>query len=97
MRDYGEYGIEEYNWMKEHVQLRLFRLGRLQFQPLALNSDVVINGQKVVKDQIVLNVHIPSGEPLDPQSVEKSFVLARAFLEEYLRCMFVIHGCFIRS
>ncbi|MHA0857260.1 acyltransferase domain-containing protein [Paenibacillus sp. CMAA1364] len=29
MRDFGEYGIEEYHWLQEHVQLRLFRLGRL--------------------------------------------------------------------
>jgi hypothetical protein len=78
-RDFDEYGIEEYNWLQEHVQLRLFRLGRLQFQPIAFDRDLEVDGRKIAKHQIVLNVHIPSGEPLTPLSVEKSFVLARAF------------------
>ncbi len=79
VREYGEYGIEEYNWLQEHVQLRLFRLGRLQFQPIAFDRELVVNGRKIVKNQIVCNVHIPSGEPLTPQGVEKSLELARAF------------------
>ncbi len=78
-RDFGEYGIEEYNWLQEHVQLRLFRLGRLQFQPIALDRDLEADGRKLAKHQIVLNVHIPAGEPLTPQGVKKSFELARAF------------------
>ncbi|WP_139997313.1 acyltransferase domain-containing protein [Paenibacillus paridis] len=77
--DFGEYGIEEYNWLQEHVQLRLFRLGRLQFQPIAFDRDLVVNGRKIAKNQIVFNIHIPSGEPLTTQGVEKSFELARAF------------------
>lgn len=79
LRDFGVYGIEEYNWLQEHVQLRLFRLGRLQFQPIAFDRDFVLDGQKIAKNQIVLNVHIPSGESLKPQSVEQSFEQAKAF------------------
>lgn len=79
LRDYGEYGIEEYNWLQEHVQLRLFRLGRMQFQPFAMDRDLVVDGCKVFTNQIVLNVHIPAGEPLSVQSVEESFQLARFF------------------
>lgn len=29
----GEWGLREYTWLTEHVNLRLFRLGRLQFAP----------------------------------------------------------------
>lgn len=72
-RDFNEYGIEEYNWLQEHVQLRLFRLGRLQFQPYAFDREIEINGKRIFKGQIVLNVHIPEGEPLDPHKVEASF------------------------
>lgn len=78
-RDFNEYGIEEYNWLQEHVQLRLFRLGRLQFQPFAIDRDLEVEGQKIFKNQIVLNVHIPQGEPLSQQGVEESFELARVF------------------
>ncbi|UVI30443.1 acyltransferase domain-containing protein [Paenibacillus spongiae] len=78
-RDYGEYGIEEYHWLQEHIQLRLFRLGRLQFQPSALERTLEVDGRTVFKNQIVLNVHIPSGESLESRSVEESFERARSF------------------
>ncbi len=79
-RDYGEYGLEEYNWLQEHVRLQLFRLGRLQFQPMAFNGENLKAGQCLVeKNQLVLNVHIPEGEPLTPDAVSHSFLLARKF------------------
>jgi hypothetical protein len=78
-QDFGVYGIEEYGWLQEHVQLRLFRLGRLQFQPIALDQDVKAEGRKFRKGELALNVHIPEGGPLDEQSVERSFRVAQAF------------------
>ncbi|WP_256760115.1 acyltransferase domain-containing protein [Cohnella sp. WQ 127256] len=79
LRDFGEYGIEECHWLQEHVQLRLFKLGRLQFQPYAIDRDVELNSKKISKNQVVLNVHIPAGEPLDLQKVEESFDQASRF------------------
>ncbi|GLX71146.1 acyltransferase domain-containing protein [Paenibacillus glycanilyticus] len=79
-RDYGEYGIEEYNWLQEHVSLRLFRLGRMQFQPMAFDGESLKVGNYLVeKHQLVLNVHIPEGEPLTPQEVIRSISMARHF------------------
>ncbi|RJX40477.1 hypothetical protein D3P09_00145 [Paenibacillus pinisoli] len=78
-RDFGEYGIEEYNWLQEHVRLRLFRLGRMQFQPIAMEGDVKAGDVIVENKQLVLNVHIPEGGALSPQEVAHSFSLARAF------------------
>ncbi|WP_169082377.1 acyltransferase domain-containing protein [Paenibacillus sp. PL91] len=91
LRDFGEYGIEEYNWLQEHVQLRLFRLGRLQFQPFAFDRDIEVEGRKIVKNQIVFNVHIPSGEPLIAQGAQKSFELARAFFRG-ISPVFICHS-----
>ena len=31
-RRYGEYGLQEYGWLWRHVEMTLFRLGRLQFE-----------------------------------------------------------------
>lgn len=90
-RDYGEYGIEEYNWLQEHVQLRLFRLGRMQFQPFAMDRDLVVDGCSVNTNQIVLNVHIPEGGPLSAQGVEESFQLARAFFRG-ISPVFICHS-----
>jgi hypothetical protein len=79
-QEHGEYGLEQFNWLKEHVQLRLFRLGRLQFQPYALDREVLVNGHIVIEqNRIVLNVHIPAGEPLRPGNVEESFGRAASF------------------
>lgn len=89
-REFGEYGIQEYGWFKEHLRMRLFRLGRLQFHPYAMKSEVVTGGKKVYQDQIVLNVHIPEGEPLSPDKVEESFELARRFFRG-VEPVFVCH------
>lgn len=78
-RDSGEYGLEQINWLQEHVLLRLFKLGRLQFQPVAFGEDLEVEGIRVSRNQLVLNVHIPEGAPLDPRQVEDSFQLAKAF------------------
>ncbi|MBB6735980.1 acyltransferase domain-containing protein [Cohnella zeiphila] len=90
-RDHGEYGIEEFHWLQEHVQLRLFRLGRLQFQPYAFDRNVAIGGRKVQARQIVLNVHIPEGEPLDPREAEASFDKASVFFRG-ISPVFVCHS-----
>ncbi|MDQ0091349.1 hypothetical protein J2T12_004786 [Paenibacillus anaericanus] len=82
-RDFGEYGIQEYEWLQEHIQLRLFRLGRLQFQPIAFDRELEVEGHKIYKNQIVLGVHIPSGEPLESQEVEESFESARRFFRGF--------------
>jgi hypothetical protein len=79
-RRFGEYGIQEYRWLAEHANLRLFRLGRLQFQPYVLDQDVeTADGRTIRKHTIVLNVHIPAGEPLHPDSVQHAFERAVSF------------------
>ena len=90
-RDFKEYGIEEYNWLQEHVQLRLFRLGRLQFQPYPFDRELEINGKRIFKGQIVLNVHIPEGEPLDPHKAEASFKSAISFFRG-ITPIFICHS-----
>jgi hypothetical protein len=91
LRDYGEYGLAEIYWLQEHVLLQLFKLGRLQFQPVAFGEDLEIEGTRVSRGQIVLNVHIPEGEPLDPGKVEESFRRARAFFRG-VTPVFVCHS-----
>lgn len=88
---FGEYGLQEFRWFKEHLRLRLFRLGRLQFHPYTLKSDVVVAGKRTYENQIVLNVHIPAGEPLAPDKVEASFELARRFFRG-VEPVFVCHS-----
>lgn len=38
-RKYGFYGLEEVEWISVSVRMKLFRLGRLQFEPIILEED----------------------------------------------------------
>ncbi|MDG0790682.1 acyltransferase domain-containing protein [Cohnella ginsengisoli] len=87
----GECGIEESGWLQEHVRLALFRLGRLQFQPIALDRDLIAGDRKFAKGDLVLNVHIPAGESLDQQAALASFARARAFFRG-VPSVFVCHS-----
>lgn len=57
---YGVYGIDQYEWFYRHIEGKLFRLGRLQFE----------------QEEERWNVHIPEGEKLELSAVENSFAQA---------------------
>lgn len=75
------YGLEELWWLAQSVKMNLFRLGRLQFEPVVLENDVKMDreGLSISAGTKVLNVHIPAGEPLDYEACLDSFRLAEAF------------------
>ena len=58
-------GLFEELWLKLHLKMKLFRLGRLQFEP--------DEGQKVI------HVHVPEGESLSREGCEASFAWADRF------------------
>lgn len=66
-RDYGEYGIAEYDWLYRHIEMSLFRLGRLQFEKTFAESEWgIAHGEEVI------SIHIPQGEKLDIQACKES-------------------------
>ena len=70
MKTKGIPGIVEERWLSLPLQMKIFRLGRLQFEPDPENK--------------VLHVHIPEGEPLLDEECGKSFAEAdRFFGPEY--------------
>ena len=66
-RQKGIDGLAEYQWLYLHMELKIFRLGRLQFQPIPYG------------DEVALNVHIPQGEPLSYEAVWDSYRQAYVF------------------
>ncbi|WP_092753369.1 acyltransferase domain-containing protein [Hydrogenoanaerobacterium saccharovorans] len=54
----GIYGLQEYDWLSLHLQLKLFRLGRLQFQPMPFPFEIQ-DAACPKKGQIVLNYIFP--------------------------------------
>lgn len=85
-RKHQVYGLEELWWLAQSVKMNLFRLGRLQFEPIVLEKDIHTNPKLQESSNIsisagtkVLNVHIPAGEPLDYEACLDSFRQAEAF------------------
>lgn len=58
-------GLVEERWLSLPLRMKIFRLGRLQFEP--------------DEDRHVLHVHIPEGEPLDDAACGESFAIAEEF------------------
>lgn len=71
----GEIGLIELEWLSNSLKGRLFRLGRLQFEPDKLKNTI--------------HVHIPEGERLDKKECEKAFELAgKLFVDfKYFDCL----------
>ena len=82
-RDYGEVGLDEYGWIKMHLKLRLFKLGRLQYEVVNGGDDVVLNRRPIKDNEMALNLHIPQGEPLNIKKCRESLRQARGFFGQY--------------
>ncbi|MDO4621231.1 MAG: acyltransferase domain-containing protein, partial [Lachnospiraceae bacterium] len=64
----GSAGLEDWEWIRIHLTMGLFRLGRLQYEPET-------NGT-------VIHVHVPEGDHLTTESCEASFALADRFFDD---------------
>lgn len=78
-RKHGVYGLEELWWLGQSVKMKLFRLGRLQFEPIRTQKDMKGKDRTVPGGTKALNVHIPAGEPLVYEECQKSFARAKTF------------------
>jgi len=74
-------GLAEPGWIDNHLSVRLFQLGRLQFcmgtAPLAIPLAGILPGEPV------LEVHIREGLPLTPEECSRSVDFARQFFPKY--------------
>lgn len=83
-KKFHEQGLTEYEWLTLPLELKIVRLGRLQFEPAQLEEDVQVNGEILKVGTKVLDVHIPEGEPLSDEACEEAFRKADAFFgKEY--------------
>ncbi|MEG1639338.1 MAG: acyltransferase domain-containing protein [Ruthenibacterium sp.] len=80
----GVWGIAEIEWLSLHVSLQIFRLGRLQFQPIvfALPEGISAAACPLQNGDAVYNVHIPKGGKLLPIECEKSYDAAAKFFKQ---------------
>lgn len=78
----GKIGLAESAWLTNHLTLRLFQLGRLQFcmEP----ADFSAPAFGLEPGEPLVSVHICRGGSLDPAACDTSFARARAFFPKTL-------------
>ena len=82
VRQTGLAGVVEWDWLILPLKGRLYRLGRLQYQPGTLRETVCAGGRTFVGGAAVLNVHIPADGKLERDAVADSLQQARDFFHE---------------
>lgn len=90
----GKLALGTLDWLSHHMNLRIFRIGRLQFYPTVASMDIDALGVKAGED--VLDVHIPAIGRLTKEECELSFegaknFFARLYPEKDFKC-FVCHS-----
>ena len=79
---HGVYGTFVATWYKGFFEMRIFALGRLQFEIKNTWFECDVNGVHIPKDTKVLSVHIPrTGTPLYHKSVVDSYISAKEFFK----------------
>lgn len=78
-------GLNELNWIMHHMNLNIFKIGRLQYQRFFyyMPTGYKKNGEEIKLGDKIWNVHICRGEKLNIEDCEKSFEMARSFIREY--------------
>lgn len=77
----GEIYLSQLDWLQNHLKMKLFRLGRLQFCMAESNYDIEKYGVK--KGDKIIEIHVPEGEPLDHEECLKSIDMAKKFFADY--------------
>lgn len=77
----GTLYLGELGWLRNHLTLRLFKLGRLQFCFEDAHEDY--SDVDVKKGEKIIGIHIPSTGPLNVEECKESIENARKFFEKY--------------
>lgn len=91
-------GLYELHWIMHHMNLNIFKLGRLQYQKLFwyYKTPYEKNGVKISFGDKIINMHIPRGEKLDFDACKESLQMAEKFFTkhfpEYPNNKFMCHS-----
>lgn len=80
----GKIGLEEFNWIRLHILMKIFKLGRLQYELTKYHFSKEYCDE-LKKGERCLNIHIPRGESLDIDKCKKSLCMANKFFSKYFQ------------
>ncbi len=90
----GHVGSFVAQWESRIFNFRIFALGRLQFEPIALAADTVVGDTTLLAGTTVLSVHIPRTlTPLSHDAVTDSYARADAFFRSRGVCEHTVFTC----
>ena len=90
---YGIWGTFVIEWFPWWFRLKRFALGRLQFERITFEDEYEKDGLILHKDSPVINVHIPSCGPLDPEAFKASYAKAAEFYKEEFQNQPLVFVC----
>ncbi len=81
----GDDGLFELHWIMHHMNMNIFKIGRLQYQKLFwyFKTPYSNDGVKIGFGDKIINVHIPRGEKCSIEACEKSLEMAKEFFAEH--------------
>lgn len=85
----GKVGLMEWPWFIIHIGMKLFRLGRLQFEVVTLSEDTPL----APKGTELLSIHIPRGEPMTAENIKESLDLSKEFFPKYFGKSYDLYYC----
>lgn len=90
---YGIWGTFVIEWFPWWFRLKRFALGRLQFERITFGDEYEKDGLILHKDSPVINVHIPSCGPLDPEAFKASYAKSAEFYKEEFQDQPLVFVC----
>ena len=90
---HGMPGLAEWGWVITTFSMRVFRLGRLQFEPAELEEELVCGDRTYPVGTTILGIHIPAGEALDVEAVGEALEYAPQFFKTYFGKTFTMFHC----
>lgn len=86
-------GVREWEWLAKVVTMDIFRIGRLEYEPSALERELCIRGERFSVGTQLLEIHIPEGEPLNIGEVSASLKMAVNFFQWLLKEKYCLLRC----
>ena len=71
-------------WLTHHLNCKIFRFGRLQFNFMPAPFDFQLDRRLIKAGEVGLNTHIPRYAPLSQEACENAYAQAKEFAKKHL-------------
>lgn len=79
----GELHLSQLNWLKHHLSMKLFKIGRLQYYLAEASHYRAVPEENLQVGDPILDIHIPAVGPLTPEECARSIAMAKEFFAKY--------------